>query len=159
MDDWFDYIFTVLILVFIFFFMFGIFNSASDSAEEYSSPQFDTLNNAQTNLNFLNTDVEYDGAILKFRDLAILSKMQTEEEREAGIKVVTENLFDPIYGVGNWSLRICYDKSCSEFDNTAFFINSQHWYDNVQSTKSFITILDNKNEQIEISFKNGKIIS
>ena len=157
MDDWFDYMFTILILVFIFFFMFGIFNSASSSAEDYND--FDELTGGETALNLLNTPVEYNGATMLYRDLITLSQDQSQEELEQGFLNVTKELLNPVHGEDGWAINICYQDKGSHGEKCWLYANLNRWTatqkgedGNLQSEGS-ITFYDYKNERITLLYR------
>lgn len=157
-DDWFDYLFTVLVLFFLFFFLSGIFGSNTTQVNDNLIEDISILEGNKMLLPLLDAPVIYQNVSMTYKELIIFSEKEIlVSQRENGISQISRSIFDPIFGEKKWTLNICH----GEYSNygCSLYINRNEWDTTIRGKKGnlhnegIITFKDHTNRDITITLR------
>ena len=157
-DDWFDYLFTVLVLFFLFFFLSGIFGSNTTKINDNLIEDIFILEGNKMLLPLLDSSVIYQNVTMTYKELVILSEKEIlVSQRQNGISQISRSIFDPIFGEKKWALNICH----GEYSNfgCSLYINRNEWDTTTRGKKGnlhnegIVAFKDHKNMDITITLR------
>lgn len=159
MDDWFDYIFTIVAMIFIFLFAGSIFSGQLQQEQESMAEQVDTWLGDDNVVSLMSMPIERDNLEMSYSEFITYSQNIQSSDKSDLFQEPTSQVLDSIHGSYNWGIYTCLEVSQGYNHYCWLSANfDQFMYASEQDTINYgqIYFHDMENKEINLMYRTLK---
>ncbi|MBT3298637.1 hypothetical protein HN385_06930 [archaeon] len=142
MDDWFDYIFTIVAMFFIFLFAGSIFSGQLEQEQESMADQVDNWLGDDNVLSLMSMPIEKEELTMSYYEFITYSQNIEIEDKPDLFYSPTANVLDNIHGSKGWSIYICFEESNGLIGKCWLNANLEVYYSDLDPYSGYSTYVE-----------------